>query len=231
MHTCQGLDPVTIANPVLKATLKGIGNVEGNVEIPKDSMFPRHLLKISRIVNLSSELEVLMFTAILFLFRTLLRVSHVVSSEHTTTKGDVMFNENGLLLRVRSAKNLKSKEKALYIPVVKAKDESICPVAWFKYLRSKFGDSPREELFTSVGVPVLSYSNFNRQFKMLIVRAGLNGNFASHSLRRGGASYMSMKGCRVSEVKERGGWKSDCVYKYICPSLAHKVKVDMKVIR
>ena len=57
-------------------------------------------------------------------------------------------------------------------------------------------------------------------------RAGLRGDFASHSLRRGGASYMSMAGCTVTQVKERGGWASDCVYKYIVPSLRYKVLVD-----
>ena len=89
MHTCQGLDPVTLANPVLKATLKGIGNVEGNVEKGKDPLFPADLLKIADIVDKSSGLEMLVFAAMLFLFRTLLRVSHVVTSDHTLTRGDI----------------------------------------------------------------------------------------------------------------------------------------------
>ena len=231
MHTCQGLEPVTLSNPVLKATLKGIGNVEGSVEEGKDPLLPSDLKTVAKIVDKSSSLEVLVFTAMLFLFRTLLRVSHVVKSDHTVTQGDIMFNRNGFLLRVRSAKNLKSGKKCRFIPVLKSIDKEICPVVWLSDLMSKNPKSAEDNLFESKECKSLTYSVFARQFKMLVIRAGLKGDFASHSLRRGGATYMSNKGCSVAEVKDRGGWKSDCVYKYICPPLSHRIDVDVKFVR
>ena len=231
MHTCQGLDPVTLANPILKATLKGIGNVEGGYEMGKDPLFPADLTAISKVVDKDSKLEMLVFAAMLFLFRTLLRVSHVVCSDHTVTRGDVKFNRKGFLLRVRSAKNLKSGGKCWYIPVLKSSDDRICPVTWLTNLLACGTKSPAETLFSIREIPNLPYSVFARQLKVLVNRAGLKGDFASHSLRRGGASYMSSKGCSVSEVKDRGGWKSDCVYRYICPPLEQRVRVDRKFIR
>ena len=47
-------------------------------------------------------------------------------------------------------------------------------------------------LFSSPMVPKLTYSLFAKKFKELTIRAELKGDFASHSLRRGGATFMSM---------------------------------------
>ena len=35
------------------------------------------------------------------------------------------------------------------------------------------------------------------------------GDFASHSLKGGGATYMSVMGFTIPQVKETGGWVSD----------------------
>ena len=82
MHVCAGLDPVRFSNPILKATLEGIARVKGRGQKGKDPLFPNHLRKVSQVVNLAVDWELLVFTAMLFLFRTLLRVSHVVVSPH-----------------------------------------------------------------------------------------------------------------------------------------------------
>ena len=207
MHTCYGLSPVTMSNPILKATLKGIENVEGNVGSGKDPLFPKDLRAIAKIVKVDSYLELLVFTAMLVLFRTLLRISHVVESKHMILRSDVKFNAQGFLLSVKSAKNLKANGSNMYIPVVKSDNSSICAVFWLEKLLAKSqgdGDTP---LFVTESGGKLTYSVFSRKFKEFISRAGLVGDFASHSLRRGGATHMSMQGCSVSEVMDRGGWK------------------------
>ena len=40
---------------------------------------------------------------------------------------------------------------------------------------------------------------------------------------------MSMVNCNVSEIKARGNWASDCVFRYIKPPLSHLAKADKKV--
>ena len=42
---------------------------------------------------------------------------------------------------------------------------------------------------------------------------------------------MSMSGCSVAEVKEKGRWKSDSVFKYIRQPLSHMVHVEEKVVK
>ena len=115
------------------------------------------------------------------------------------------------------------------MPVVRAPENEICAVHWLELFLSKFPKSGSEKLFALDGVAP-GYNNFLRIFNILLNRAGVVGDFATHSLRTGGATHMSMSGCTVAEVKERGRWKSDCVDRYIVQPLKHKVKVDKEVV-
>ena len=160
----------------------------------------------------------------------LLRVSHVVRSDHTLRREDVLFNSKGCLLRVRSSKTTGGEGNERFIPVTWASEASMCAARGLKALLGKVPGSPKDPLFSAVGLPGLSYSVFHKVFKSLVIRAGLSGDFASHSLRRGGATFMSMVGCTISQVKDRGGWVSDCVYRYIKPPIAHKVLIDKKFV-
>ena len=40
---------------------------------------------------------------------------------------------------------------------------------------------------------------------------------------------MSMLNCPVSQIRARGRWKSDCVYRYIKPPLGSKIRADKAV--
>ena len=110
-HTCAGIEPVRISNSVLQSTLKGIKRLEHGKEKGKDPIFPHHLEMISNIVNFEVELEFLVFVASLLMFRTLLRVSHVINSEHTLKNAQMLnsmllghFCWCGLQRRVRKGK-------------------------------------------------------------------------------------------------------------------------------
>ena len=229
-HVCCGLEPVRASNSVLRSTLNGIKRSQGLGEKGKDPMFPSHLKRIYNVLHVNVHVELLVFLAALLMFRSLLRVSHVVTSDHTLCRRDVLFNNKGCLLRVRSSKNTSGKGNERYIPITWAPDASMCAARGLKALLESSPGQPDYPLFSSGDASGLSYSTFHKVFKSLISRAGLIGDFASHSLRRGGATYMSMVGCTVLQVKDRGGWSSDCVYRYIKPPISHKVKIDEKFV-
>ena len=230
MHVCNGFEPVRCCNPILKATLEGIARVKGKNNNRKDPLFHSHLKRIASVVDTKVGWEVLLFTCMLFLFRTLLRVSHVVRSAHTLLQSDVKFNHNGFLVAVRSSKTLKKGDTVQYLPVVWSDDRDICAVTWLKRFLKLFPKTNVGPLFALDGKPP-SYSRFLSEFKKLLAKAGVEGNFATHSLRRGGATFMSMSGCTIAEVKERGRWKSDCVYRYISQPLSHTLAVEEKVVK
>ena len=230
-HVCAGLEPVRMSNPVLSATLKGIERSKSEGSKGKDPILPHHLKKIMLVCDFSVDLEVMVCIAALLMFRTLLRVSNVVSSDHTLRRGDVIFGTEGCAVRVGSSKTTSKKESAVVLPVLFSSDKSICAATWLARFVKRFAMPQEAFLFSTTRVPVLTYGMFAKKFKDLTVRAGLHGDFASHSLRRGGATFMSMLERPVEQIKARGMWKSDCVYRYIAPPLSAKIVNEREVAK
>ena len=228
-HVCAGLCPVRLSNPVLAATMKGIERANGSSENAKDPILPNHLLCILRASNLHCELEFVVWVATLLMFRTLLRVSNVVVSDHTLRASDVTFTKEGCFVRVQSSKTTTTRDKATVLPVVYSANSRICAARWLLMLFKRFKPSPDAYLFSSPTVPKLTYSMFSKKFKEMTTKAELQGDFASHSLRRGGATFMSMLERPVDQIKSRGLWKSDCVYRYIVPPMSAKIRNEKQV--
>lgn len=77
-----------------------------------------------------SEFEIVNFwAAVLLLFRSLLRVSYVVTSPHTLKIQDVQRTNYGLLIGVHSSKTRKSGDSRS-IPIARLTDKSLCAVHW-----------------------------------------------------------------------------------------------------
>ena len=49
----------------------------------------------------------------------------------------------------------------------------------------------------------VSYSEFNSEFKLLVKKSKIQGNFASHSLRRGGTTSLFNSKAPIAYVKDR----------------------------
>ena len=113
-HVCKGVEPVRMADPVLKSTLAGIKRSKLDHKIGKDPIFPEHLVKVSKVVRIIDEAELLVFVAMLLMFRSLLRVSHIVKSDHTLLRSDVKFNVNGALLSINSSKTVRKGGQVFY---------------------------------------------------------------------------------------------------------------------
>ena len=116
-----------------------------------------------------------------------------------------------------------------FIPITFSHNKRICAPTLLRELFLRFPGGQDACLFSSPRVKNLSYSTFSRVLKTLITRAGLEGDFASYSLRGGGATFMSLMSCSVTEIKERGQWVSVCVYRYVKHPLSHSLEVDKRV--
>ena len=100
---------------------------------------------------------------------------------------------------------------------------------YLKLLVKRFPKQSSSPLFSTENFNGISYSMFLKKFKMILARAGVVGDLRTHSLRIGGATFMSLSGCTVTEIKARGGWKSDCVYRYIRNPISNACKIDKNV--
>ena len=59
----------------------------------------------------------------------------------------------------------------------------------------------------------MTYGTYQEMLKRFAAKAGLDpANLSSHSLRRGGCTFLAMCGVMVEELKVRGDWASDTVY-------------------
>lgn len=225
-HKSLGLEAPPASHPLLKSIFLGQLNAPGRAPVPKDPLRPADIRILASVVNINSEIEVIVWVAMLTMFRALLRVSHVIKSPHTLLRKDISFHKWGVVICVRSAKNMRPSSSGVSIPIVLGSSESICPVRWLKYLVEKFPRPPDAPFFSSARWPFVTYYSFRKVFKFLCASADLSGNLASHSLRRGGASALAELGVPIADIKERGLWSSDCVHRYLSLSYARKRSVD-----
>lgn len=75
----------------------------------------------------------------------------------------------------------------------------------------------------------LSYNSFRKKLKMLMLSSHISDCLSSHSFRSGGATCMAALGIPVLDIKERGGWKSDCrpIFRYIKEPLRYRVAKEI----
>lgn len=227
-HRLSGLEAPSVSTPMLRDIFRGLLNLPDGPSVPKDPLRPSDLKRLFVVLPLHSNIHFLVWVALLLMFRALLRVSHNVKSPHTLTRSDVKFYTWGLTLRVRSAKNLKHSPSGAFIPIVHSPSPNLFPVHWLKELFTKFPAPPSAPLFSTKKWLYVSYSKFTSVFKDLCKSAGLSGNYGTHSLRRGGVSALAELGVPISDIKSRGLWSSDCVNRYIQPTVNHLVATDVK---
>ena len=94
-HNVKGLPVAGWSDKLLAQTIKGIKNSKPHVDDAKDPIRPEHLEIMYRKVDTSSFYMLTMWCMILFLFKTLLRVSHVVISPHTLLVKKIVFKSWG----------------------------------------------------------------------------------------------------------------------------------------
>ena len=138
-----------------------------------------------------------------------------------------------LLVTLKWSKTLQFGERKHVVPLVSIPGSELCPVSAFKLLCERVPGNPRDPLArVKKGKKwgPLPYRTFQNRIRTLIMQTGRNGQaYSTHSLRRGGASYLSAAGVSREMIKLTGDWKSDAVDHYIQFPLEAKVTVSQKV--
>ena len=92
------------SNSLISQTVKEIKNSQVASEDVNDFLNLKHLDQMYRKVDTKSGMGLLIWAIIVFLFSTLLRVSHVVVSPHTLLREDIQFYKWGVLVTINSSK-------------------------------------------------------------------------------------------------------------------------------
>ena len=227
-----GCAPIDYGNHYIKKCLGGIRRIKGNEVKQAAPLLPLELLRLFSVFRPSVG-HTAVRAAMLLSFRALLRKAHVTESDCSLKRGDLEFHQWGLMLYVRKSKTNQYRQRVHRIPVAKVANKDLCAVYWVSRhfeqcpapLDARAFRMPR----TGHSIP-LSYAFYSAVLKMACTAIGLPpGEFSSHSLTRGGATFLRLCGASLEEIKERGDWRSDCVRQYLKASVVERLTMDMRV--
>ena len=148
-------------------SILGIKNTNPHVDNAKDPIRPEQLELLYRKVDRSSFYMLTIWCMILFLFETLLRVSHVVTSPHNLLVKDIVFKSWGMIVNVTSSKTIR-RGKPHQIPVSRVENRALCPIHYLEKIQKLFPRSGESPLFVLKNGKGLSYTEFNSEFKNLL---------------------------------------------------------------
>lgn len=217
-----------MSDPKVKSVLGGVENKLGSEPTAKKPLFFGHLCSMYPHVDFNDHSVYLTWIASILMFRCLLRVGQVVKSPHTLSRSSVTFTDYGFMLSIYSSKTKTRDSTPDLIPVYAIAGSRACIVFQLKRLYSRHPMPLDSPLFSTPRLTSLSYTSYSRNLRNLLSKAGIVGNFSSHSFRRGGATCMSELGFSLSDIKKRGRWKSACVNRYITHSLSHVIRKDSR---
>lgn len=228
-----GFRAVQYQDFLVAATLRGIRRKKGDAPRRAPPLLPAQLLQIFGGLTLS-EGHTAWRAAVLCSFRALLRKCQVTESESALLRRDFKFYDWGMILYVRRTKTIQFQERVLEVPVARCHKKELCAVHWAEV---HFGQTPAGPDQLAFRLPSgggrsapLTYKLYQEMLKLFANKAGLGHvDFTSHSLRRGGCTYLSMAGASIEEIKVRGDWASDTVYRYLKTPLQQRILNDIQV--
>lgn len=115
------------------------------------------------------------------------------------------------------------------LPVARINDQNFCPVYWVQRCIIRLKRQPDDFLFAAPSPAGFTYSTFNKFFQSVVDSAGIQDYLTPHSLRKGGASYLSSMGVPLDHIRVRGQWKSDSIFRYLQLPLADKIARERKL--
>ena len=232
LHKYYGYPAEFRESYMVQLVLEGLKSQLGTAVSQKDPLTPKELLMMFKIV--SSPQDHVMWAAVVFSFRTLLRKSNVLpESKHdindkVVIRRDIEFVHWGMIVHVRATKTLKYRERTLRIPVCTVKDSPLCAVS---ALRKHFHDCPApgdSPIFVFHNGSLVLYSHVMGFLKRLSALIGKDPDSVGlHSLRRSGAQFLHQIGVPLEDIKSVGDWSSWAVLMYLISPFERKVDIDM----
>ena len=226
------LEAINYSSHKIKKCMTGIRRIKGDGVKQAAPLLPAGLLRLFALLQPSLG-HTAVRAAMLLSFRGLLRKAHVTDSDAACRRKDISFHPWGLMISISKSKTIQFREKVHRIPVAKVRNKELCAVYWVK---RHFQECPAPRGAQAFRVPrngnsvPLSYSYYLSVIKYLCAVAGLDPTlFSTHSLRRGGATFLRLCGAPIEVIKERGDWQSDAVFVYLKASLAERLTTDMRV--
>lgn len=229
----EGSEPIDFSSHQIRTVLGGAKRTLGCAVKRAPPLLPTQLLRIFSFMS-DSVGHVCTRAALILGFRALLRKCQLTSSESVLLRSDFAFHKWGMVVTIRRSKTIQFAERELLIPVARVHNRDLCAVHWVaKHFAQVIvaNSEPAFQVPSGRGsYTPLDYATLQASIKYFAAKAGYsNENFSCHSLRRGGCTYLALQGATIDEIKVRGDWSSDVVYRYIARPLSERIIADMRV--
>ena len=230
IHLECGIPNPLVGNWSLRTVTQGIKRGKGNTTVQKSPLLPKHLHQILIQLDLKVLKDLQFWTATLCAFFGLLRIGNITVSKqpNCVTRESVSVTSKGIVISVNQSKTIQFKEREHQIILPYIKDHPLCPTTTLLNFMSRtpscLDSSPLLSVPGKTGKPpvALSSSVYRRRLSFLASRCTDLPNCSTHSLRRGGATWLMSCGVPVASIKILGDWRSDSVFKYLLPDTRAK---------
>ena len=195
-------------------------------------MTPEILLRMNRVVDYTSQIDMVAWVATLIRFTMFLRKSNLVPDTMITFNPTMQFtrqdfNVTGpasvMMAEITWAKNLQFKQKILRIPVLPVENKAICPVMWMHFMMAQVPAGPQDPAFTiwvrGEKLALSANQLVARMRKWLKLIKEDDEEYSLHSLRRGGATFAYQCNIEGEMIKHLGNWASEAYKRYIDVSM------------
>jgi hypothetical protein len=229
----------------LQRQIKGIQRSKGSQQQQKRPITMQLLLLwvLQLQAKWSSRVQCLVLACVFGVFG-MLRRSNLVPGSTSLFAGrkhlrrsDVVFVRDlyALRLTIRETKTLQFKERTHVIYIAGSRGAPLDPVRlWEQYTASHpaAADAPMFSFFDDAGQQVpLTFSGLAAGIKELVAGVGLDpSQYASHSLRRGGASGALESGMAPFFTKFQGDWRSECYMRYYTITKSDMVAITSSML-
>ena len=239
LHTIMDYPAAPISHPKVKLVLRGLKRKLSQQTHQKLPLTPAMLLNVRRVLDLSLPTDQALWAALLCGWFAFFRRSNLVPpsaakfdpTKHLT-RGDFTFTSWGLIIAIRWSKTIQFRQRTLLIPMLRIPGHPLCP--WVA-LKTYFNTIPTHDASPAFMTPdargnlkTLTHSTLGSQLHRVLTLAGYQSSlYATHSLRRGGATFASgLQNVSSAQIQLQGDWQTAAsMSRYTSSSLSQRMEL------
>ena len=241
LHEISGLECDVLQSSGYKLLIRGLRRQlqhRSKEALPVD---PQLLKEMFVFVDVSDVTQATYWCAILFAFFLMFRKSQYISQFSSVVdmskvlRSDVVISDDVAKVYVGWSKTNQFGQRLLCLPLVSIPNSPLCPLTAFEHMSRMLplqAHFPAFMVLNRGHLQPLSYPAFQAYFRCLISLTGRDsGEFSTHSLHRGGASWAYRNNVDVDLIQLHGDWASDCYKKYLHVKFPQKVKLVSAMVQ
>mgnify|MGYP001550464899 CR=1 FL=1 len=210
------------------------------VPSPKLPLEYHHLLQFLRVADMSNPFHMTFISAVVTGFFGLLRRSNicppsVLQFDHHKhlTRSDIDISPTSLVVNLRWTKTNQHGDKVFKVPIASFPGSPLDPPVLFAAFNDTLRVFPQDPCFSFYlhgRHYVLTHQDLAHMLKSFLHAIGVDAaGYASHSIRRGGATLFHMAGVPSLDIQAHGTWQSDAYRRYVDVPLRDRFRPTKRV--